>query len=551
MGGYLMACVTTTATNSIIKLRELSRTLSLVRNNNWWNYPNLYRITSSSNNTWEFSDPATNEDGTITSFQFTSRVDYALFTDGYQLAKDAINQTIVELDLVLTNLPREGGEIKFKRATLDALKAKATANRDRLIEVKDSLFLDVRYGGRSVIPAITILDVFNLAQGLEIFVITSVELAELRYVASVLGRASDDLMDIVDSLSYGDCTDEETDDDNDDGNNENCDRIATALEAIAAKEFNCDIQPVLDSIEELKASIEEIQASMVTFDNVKVPKSINNPPKNNKATDDDYILINSIPEFLVWQFKQFDALIGRFPIKLTQTDSDIVEDGNQEKTLIIPNLSEAIAELLAMNMVNTTNLDATLHASISSVGEVVTARKMIFQCKSILDNLQEWTGITIKERIAKMPSTVDVTASKLTDYLTPTDVDVLIDDYQASDDGSEFDIDRIGKIVNTIYAIVSAVYVNRLNKNDIEGSIKRDLEKIKQGTDLIDDEDEDTFSQFLERVEIGFTDAVASSQLASPKPYGRDRERRPLVRRSEGAGLDDIQDNDSGDGDNP
>lgn len=523
-----MSCVTTTATANVSTIRDLAKALARIRISNWWILPSKYDLKPDGSESWLAVPPG---GGII--FGGLNSDDHDAFTRGYTFGSDTVDSAISEINALQFNLTRSGGSLQFQESTILALGNKAQINKDRLNEIKSSLFFQPRYGGRGIFAGVWESEYYAIAPD---------ELAELNYTAAVIGRAADDLAFIADSLSYGDCND-------DGGDDENCDRIAAALEAIAQKEFGCDLDPVIDAVEKLTAAVGVIELD----EGIKLPKLITAPPDDNKGKDSDYVTVNSLPEFLVWHFRQLDALMGRFPIKIVQADGDLTAEGEQERTITVPNLSEGIAELIALNAIQLSNSEANLKATVSNLGESVLIKKMLIQCKFILDNVQDFTGINVRDKKLTVPFSVDIRETDLDKLLQPAEIEILVDEHRPKNDGSEFDIERIGKIVNTIYAIVSAVYVHRIDPDDPVGSVGRDLNKIRDGLNLVDSEDEDGYAAFLSRTERGFTDAPFSEDVVNPnptgpKPYGRDYTRRPLIRRTEGQGTDDIKDGDTTDG---
>lgn len=525
-----MACITVlAATANAANLARYAQELTAIANNSWWNLPTKNAVLTFPE--W-FAPPEENDD-TL----FTNQGHPLFDTEGgWADAQQTLALAYQEVLQSRINIRTTGGGSVNESVVTPGFNLLTNAGND-LKSIIDGNYLDKRYGmgligGTFVQPIIRWGDMEN-----GFFLISGASINKLDWAQTRLTVAAQRMMEVAESLLLG-CTED------DGGDDDNCDRIADALEAIAAKDFTCpepDLTPVIEAVEKLSGAI-----GVTDLDaGIKLPKLITNPPKDNRGGDNDYITVNSIPEFLAWNFRQLDALFGRFPITIIQEDADITEEGDQENKIVIPNLSEGIAELIALNAVQLTNSDAILKSNISTLGEVITAKKILVQAKFILDNLQEFAGMGIKQKTIKMPVSANMLKTKLAEALEPTEIDVIVDDYVLNTDGSEFDVDRIGKIVNTIYAIVSAAFVHRINKDAPEDSIRSDLMKIRDGLALVDSEDEDTFSQFIERAETAFSDAPGSMDNATPTPYGRDRDRRPLIRRTEGMGDDDIKDGDT------
>lgn len=522
------------ATANAANLSRYAVQLSIIAGNEWWNLPTSRAVFYTEEWFREIERPYD------TIFNARGVPDF-YSPGGWIEAKSTIREAYNEVLSAQANLekPVSGGTVLVSRENLGAAFHKLSNTANRLKPLSETTYLNQFYGLQLFKASTFIPTLAWFFEGADLYYISRTDTETLGILQDSLHLAAMEIREISEMLLSG-CYQPPPEEEEDD----NCDRIADALEAIAAKDFTCpepDLTPVIEAVEKLSGAIGVADLD----EGIKLPKLITRPPDDNVGKDSDYITVNSIPEFLAWNFRQLDALFGRFPITIIQEDAGITEEGDQENKIVIPNLSEGIAELIALNAVQLTSSDAILKSNISTLGEVITAKKILVQAKFILDNLQEFAGMGIKQKTIKMPVSANMLKTKLAEALEPTEIDVIVDDYVLNTDGSEFDVDRIGKIVNTIYAIVSAAFVYRIDKDAPEESIRSDLMKIRDGLALVDSEDEDTFSQFIERAETAFSDAPGSMDNATPTPYGRDRDRRPLIRRTEGMGDDDIKDGDT------
>jgi hypothetical protein len=334
-----------------------------------------------------------------------------------------------------------------------------------------------------------------------------------------LAAISRQIETILSQLFVGDCNEPE------DG--EDCERIAAALEALAQKDFTCE---GLDKI-----------AAAVGADALAAGATV--PRLMTEKDGGGTVTIKSIPEFIRWQFQQMDALIGRFPIKIKAEDTEADESGNQEQFYEAKNLSEAIATLTALAVSSDTAIDATLRASLASVSESVLTRKLLIQCNAILNNLEEWASYSVSTESKEVPFSADIREKRIDKAIGGCKIPIPISVKKAEKKVIDFDFEQVAKICNTIYAIVSAVYVHRLDPDDPATGIKADLEKRQK---LTDDGDEDDFSTWLERTEIEFSDGTLSRHQIDPgpagvTPYGRPYGRRPKIKQTEGQGSEDIR----------
>jgi len=531
-----MACIASLATTKLTDFRRIISLLKTADSDEWWDIPETYETAISE---WIGN---TGLDGSLTFKNVPKGLGF-YDTAGFSTGKSAIADAVAKIDEIVPLVRQGGGRFSLQSNTVDELSNALTLAKSELSKLSGSRWLEQYFKlSPSYSPQPGFFEGVPFVSFETSFSILKHELEERTAARQALMTAIEAMEVALDYIGSSDCQPEPSSDDN-------CDRIADALEAIAAKDFTCpepDLTPVIEAVEKLSGAI-----GVVDLDaGIKLPKLITQPPKDNKGKDSDYVTVKSIPEFLIWNFTQIDALIGRFPIEIIQKDSDITEEGDQDEKIVIPNLSEGIAELLALSAVNAVNQDVVVKAEVSALTEIVSLKQMVVQARYILDNLQQWASFGVQQKRISMPVVVDIKKTKLDEFLQPAKLEITVDDYRLNSDGSDFDFERVGKIVNTIYAIVATAFCNRISKDDPTGSFRSDLSKIKDGQLLNDEDDEDSFGRFVNRAEIGFTDAPGSLDSTNPRPYGRDRERRPIIKRTEGMGLDDIQDGDT-DGGNP
>lgn len=84
--------------------------------------------------------------------------------------------------------------------------------------------------------------------------------------------------------------------------------------------------------------------------------------------------VQSITDYLYWLTHQIDALIGEFPVKIKIKDIDPLTAGDQEETVIIPNIAEMLAELYGLTVKNSINQEVELNMLIRLAAEVVATK---------------------------------------------------------------------------------------------------------------------------------------------------------------------------------
>lgn len=86
--------------------------------------------------------------------------------------------------------------------------------------------------------------------------------------------------------------------------------------------------------------------------------------------------IHSISEYQAYTVKQLAAITGKYPINIKIEDSDLTQEGNQEKTLNMPNMAESLAEIIGMLLVLRSESNANLIATINAMIEAGNAKQL-------------------------------------------------------------------------------------------------------------------------------------------------------------------------------
>lgn len=101
---------------------------------------------------------------------------------------------------------------------------------------------------------------------------------------------------------------------------------------------------------------------------IEVPESL------LQGTGDKPQRIQSNAEFLHWLTFQFDSLVGQFPIAIEIKDIDPLRDGDQKKTIELPNIAEAIAEIYGLTMKNSVNQEVELNMLLRLAAEAIATK---------------------------------------------------------------------------------------------------------------------------------------------------------------------------------
>lgn len=79
-------------------------------------------------------------------------------------------------------------------------------------------------------------------------------------------------------------------------------------------------------------------------------------------------------EYLFWLTQQLDALVGEFPIRIDVKDIDPLKAGDQNKTIMLPNIAEAIAEMYGLTLKSSVNQEVELNMLLRLAAEVIATK---------------------------------------------------------------------------------------------------------------------------------------------------------------------------------
>jgi hypothetical protein len=82
----------------------------------------------------------------------------------------------------------------------------------------------------------------------------------------------------------------------------------------------------------------------------------------------------SSADFNFWFASQIDALVGQFPIDIEVKDIDPLKAGDQKKTISLPNIAEALAEMYGLTIKNSVNQEVELNMLLRLAAEVVATK---------------------------------------------------------------------------------------------------------------------------------------------------------------------------------
>lgn len=268
--------------------------------------------------------------------------------------------------------------------------------------------------------------------------------------------------------------------------------------------------------------------------NINLKSSIDPIELEEKLTEEFkkeyYQDITSIPELIMWQSRQIDGLIGAFPIDINVTDTDLIEEGNQSKQISLPNLSEAIAEMVGQNITMQGYTEALFNIAMRNLQETGSTRIQAIRTHYSVESIADYLGFKVSKTKKKVPFTYnpiyqnkEKEKPNLTESLKPTELDVDIDEFT-----EKVTLEAEMLLLLEAARIIKARFWRKVDLDNIKAL--KDL--FLAGKDLLgdkkDEENKTDFEKFLEKIEEGFVNETGIKDAS--KPYGRDRNNRPRIK---------------------
>jgi hypothetical protein len=101
---------------------------------------------------------------------------------------------------------------------------------------------------------------------------------------------------------------------------------------------------------------------------IEVPESL------LTGVGDKTLNVESQTDYLYWLTHQLDALVGEFPIKVEVKDIDPLKEGDQKKTIELPNIAESIAEIYGLTIKSSVNQEVELNMLLRLAAEIVAVK---------------------------------------------------------------------------------------------------------------------------------------------------------------------------------
>ncbi|MBE9239684.1 hypothetical protein [Synechocystis salina] len=334
-------------------------------------------------------------------------------------------------------------------------------------------------------------------------------------------------------------------------------------------------------LENSGGGIKQIQRALATDQfPFSVPISLLLEPEDikGKADEEIYQQIESVPQLLLWLTKALDELIGKFPITMEIAENDLLDmddefkkwesspppgvsdlpfylrndkmvsyrrsNGLIVKTVKVPNLAEAIAEILGINLAEKTTNDLAVEMLTRTMTEIGSTKAVAVNANAWIEAVADYLGFESKD----VTQNVEYTYNPLLQtkesqpiswqqLLKPTEVPTAMPQFS-----DKLTFEAKFELIKEIHAIVKAALTEGIGKSDGQmlsrlkdfakemGITPKDPDKNNDGNSD-QPKEKDDFDRFLEDVEWGFIGQGAWAAEGQTKPYGRELGQRPRIKR--------------------
>lgn len=253
-------------------------------------------------------------------------------------------------------------------------------------------------------------------------------------------------------------------------------------------------------------------------------------PDNLTKPTPSQISISSLAEYFSWQTIQIDSLLGQFPFEINVEDSDLTQEGNQGQTIKIPNVAEALAELMTLALLIRSETDAGLNVGIRSLLESGQTKTIAQITHDLALANAEFLGYKLKQKTVDFPMSFTPGEEKLDKILKEKD-DYKLKTYE-NKDPKDFN-DHIIPLLE-FAAMWKSQNFRKIGTGGTAEALLAILGRAGQVVKDMDDQKDPTkpnkedFDQFVEQAEMGFITQPGIRDNINP--YSKDLERRPRIR---------------------
>jgi hypothetical protein len=248
--------------------------------------------------------------------------------------------------------------------------------------------------------------------------------------------------------------------------------------------------------------------------------------------------IPDLVTLLNWQFERDDERWGQWEVQIDIKDADITKEGDQKKTIRLPNLAESIAEFEGQLLSIMTNVDALVALQVKNLAESGMARQEAIKGYLASKAIIKYMAFKATETDVPVPMTFTAGAETISALLEESEGHIKGTDYVEKETLRDVYLDLLQAA-----AIIRAVHWQKIDtKNRHKISIVKHLKRVGRFScsianpqNLNGDGGEKTFNpennfeDFIDSVEDGFRKTTGITDIQNP--YGKTPDRRPRIRQ--------------------
>lgn len=299
------------------------------------------------------------------------------------------------------------------------------------------------------------------------------------------------------------------------------------------------------------STLDEI-ASVLGCDDfpVTLPTSlIRTTDEEDENAEPETIEVRNFWQLFDWFLSSFDAIIGEWPQEITIEDADPLTPGNQTKKIVLPNLAETLTEVLQLAAQGYINTHSLLNVGTRTLIEAGLAKKEAIVAAHYAEANATYLNYKGRERAIDVPFTFKPPApedtpemiERLDRFLKEGTSKVKVFEYH-----DKTDLQTQIEDLRNAAAIIRAKFFYRLTGDGGYGEQIKDIigrianyaeddgipETVQPPDQTGETSGENDFDTFLNQAEMGFIDQPGMTE--STRPYGRDMDRRPKIRKVSG-----------------
>lgn len=259
--------------------------------------------------------------------------------------------------------------------------------------------------------------------------------------------------------------------------------------------------------------------------------------EGEKPVEPSQVPIPTLVDLLMWQFERDDERWGQWKVEIDIKDSDITKEGDQKKSIKLPNLAESIAEFEGQLLSILTNVEALVALSVRNLSESGLARQEAVKGYLASMAIAKYMAFPYTEIDVEIPSTYTPGATSIDKLIIESVIHAQGIDYENKETLRDIFLDLLQAAAITRAVHWRQVYPKSDVKKQILSQIKGSAELSEKITNVkavsvngeAKEKGKESWEDKLDQYENGFGFATGIEDANTP--YGRDRERRPRIRQ--------------------